>query len=202
MDQFTSWFSAMDTSMQVFWACAIVGSFIFAIQMLLTLIGMDSTDTDVDFDSPDTMDLGGGISLFSIKNFINFIVGFGWGGVCLSSVISSRGLLTLCAIFVGMAFVFMFFLIKKQTRKLEQNGAFNINECIGKNVDVYLRIPARRNGKGKVQISFNGSVQELEAITDGEEIKSGSKVVVSEVLSGSTLLVQTHPDFPVLTKST
>ena len=70
-------FQEMDTWMQVFWGCAIVGSIIFIIQMVLTLIGMDSSDMDVDFDGGDTMDLGGGISLFSIKNFVNFIVGFG-----------------------------------------------------------------------------------------------------------------------------
>ena len=70
-------YQSMDTWMQVFWGCAIVGSIIFIIQMVLTLIGMDSSDMDVDFDGGDTMDLGGGISLFSIKNFVNFIVGFG-----------------------------------------------------------------------------------------------------------------------------
>ena len=75
-------FQSMDSWMQVFWGCAIVGSAIFVVQMVLTLIGMDSSDMDVDFDGGDTMDLGGGISLFSIKNFVNFIVDFGWG-MCL-----------------------------------------------------------------------------------------------------------------------
>ncbi len=183
-------YQSMDTWMQVFWGCAIVGSIIFIIQMVLTLIGMDSSDMDVDFDGGDTMDLGGGISLFSIKNFVNFIVGFGWAGVCFNGAIKNMWLLTFIAVLVGVGFVLMFFFIKKQTKKLEHNGAFNIEDCIGKTVDVYLRIPAQREGKGKVQVSINGSVQEFDAMTDGEAFSSGRKVTVVSVIDGSTVLVK------------
>ena len=107
-------FQSLDTWMQVFWGCAVIGSLIFIVQMVLTLIGMDSSDMDVDFDGTDTMDLGGGISLFSIKNFVNFIVGFGWGGVCFAGIIENKWLLTFVALVVGVAFVLMFFFIKKQ----------------------------------------------------------------------------------------
>ena len=84
----------------------------------------------------------------------------------------------------------MFFFIKKQTKKLEHNGAFNIEDCVGKTVDVYLRIPAQREGKGKVQVSINGSVQEFDAMTDGEAFSSGRKVTVVSVIDGSTVLVK------------
>ncbi len=183
-------YQSMDTWMQVFWGCAIVGSIIFIIQMVLTLIGMDSSDMDVDFDGGDTMDLGGGISLFSIKNFVNFIVGFGWAGVCFSGAIKNMWLLTFIAVLVGVGFVLMFFFIKKQTKKLEHNGAFNIEDCVGRTVDVYLRIPAQKEGKGKVQVSINGSVQEFDAMTEGEAIPSGRKVTVVSVIDGSTVLVK------------
>lgn len=189
MQTYLDMYQAMDTWMQVFWGCAIIGSVIFIIQMILTLVGMDSSDLDVDFDGADTMDLGGGISLFSIKNFVNFIVGFGWAGVCFSPAIENKWLLTLVAIVVGIAFVLMFFFIKKQTKKLEHNGAFHIEDCVGKTVDVYLRIPASKNGKGKVQVSLNGSVHEFEAMTEGEGINSGMKVKVLQVIDGSTVLV-------------
>lgn len=183
-------FQSMDTLIQVFWGCAVIGSLIFLVQMVLTLVGMDSSDMDVDFDGADTMDLGGGISLFSIKNFVNFIVGFGWAGVCFYDAIENDLLLILVAMLVGVAFVLMFFFIKKQTKKLEHNGAFNIADCVGKTVDVYLRIPAGKNGKGKVQVSLNGSVHEFEAMTEGDSIASGQKVEVLSVVDGSTVLVK------------
>lgn len=183
-------FQSMDSWMQVFWGCAIVGSAIFVVQMVLTLIGMDSSDMDVDFDGGDTMDLGGGISLFSIKNFVNFIVGFGWAGVCFHEAIENKWLLTLIAVVVGVAFVLMFFFIKKQTKKLEHNGAFVINDCVGKTVDVYLHIPAGKSGKGKVQVSLNGSVLEFGAMTEGDSIATGQKVEVISTIDGSTVLVK------------
>ena len=190
MQDYLNLFHELDTRSQVYWVCAIVGSLIFVVQMVLTLIGMDSSDIDVDFDGDGTRDLGGGLSLFSIKNFVNFLVGFGWAGVCLRSAVQSHILLGLLAVLVGVAFVLMFFLIKRQTRKLEHNGAFQIQDCVGKTVDVYLRIPASRGGQGKVQVSLNGSVQELDAMTDGDAIASGQKVSVIDVVDGTTVLVQ------------
>lgn len=183
-------FQAMDTWMQTFWVCAIGGSVIFIVQMVLTMIGMDSTDIDVDYDGADTMDLGGSISLFSIKNFVNFIVGFGWAGVCLADVIENKVILSLVAMLVGIGFVAMFFYIRKQTRKLEHNGAFQIEDCVGKTVNVYLRIPAQKGGMGKVQVSLNGSVHEIQAMTEGDELLSGQKAVISSIIDNSTVMVK------------
>ena len=183
-------FNQLDPWMQTYWVCAVVGSAIFVIQLVLTLVGMDSSDMDVDFDGGDTMDLGGGISLFSVRNFVNFIVGFGWSGICLAIAIPNKWLLCAVSVLVGVAFVLMFFYIKHQTKRLEHNGAFQIEDCVGKRVDVYLRIPGHDEGKGKVQVSLNGSVQEIDAMTHGEAIASGQKVTVVEVVDGSCVLVE------------
>ncbi len=189
MPDFVNAFYELDTWMQVYWGCAIVGTTIFAVQMVLTMVGMDGTDMDMDFDSG-TMDLGGSISLFSIKNFINFLVGFGWAGISFAGIIENRLALLAVTFLAGAAFVMMFFYIVKQTRKLEHNGVFNIEACMDKTVDVYLRIPAGRSGRGKVQISINGSVHEVDAMTDGEMIASGQKAIVKGIIDGSTVLVQ------------
>ena len=91
---------------------------------------------------------------------------------------------------IGCCFVYMFFIIKKQTKKLEHNGAFEIADCIGKTTSVYLRIPAQRRGVGKVQVSINGSILEIDAMTnDGNDIASNSKVRITEVLDNHTVLV-------------
>jgi|GEM_PF-4262840 len=66
MPDFLNAFYELDTWMQVYWGCAIVGTTIFAVQMVLTMVGMDGTDMDMDFDSG-TMDLGGSISLLASR---------------------------------------------------------------------------------------------------------------------------------------
>lgn len=189
MNELWTTFGAMPLLLQIFWGCAVVSSLIFIIQMVLTLIGMDSSDVDVDFDAGDTMDLGGGLNLFTIKNLVGFFVGFGWAGICFWDTISSPVLLSVVALVVGCLFVLMFVFIYKQTKKLEHNGAFQIEKCQGNIVDVYLRIPAAGEGKGKVQVSVDGSVHELDALTDGDAIPSGSKVRVLEIIDKETVKV-------------
>ncbi len=196
MESFTTWYMALEPMHQVFWGCAIVSSVVFLVQMVLTIVGMDSAgvDADVDFDvadvgAGDTMDLGGGISLFSVRSLVNFFVGFGWAGVSLRSLIGSDVLLLLAAAAVGFLFVLMFFYIKKKTKAFEANGAFDIRNCQGKVANVYLRIPAANAGKGKVQVSVNGAYHEIDALTDGEAIPSGQKVRITEVIDGETLRV-------------
>ena len=108
MDNLISWYTELPVLLQVFWGCAILSSLVFVVQMILTLVGMDSSDVDVDFDGSDTMDLGGGLSLFTIKNFVGFLVGFGWAGVSFYGMIANRLLLVLAAFAVGCLFVFCF----------------------------------------------------------------------------------------------
>lgn len=183
------WFSELTLMMQIFWGCAIVGSAIFVVQVVLMLIGIDSDVADIDFDSGDTLDLGGGMSLLSIKSLINFVVGFGWGGVCLAGSIDNKLLLVVVALAIGILFAWMYLYLFRKMRKLESNGAFNIANCEGKVADVYLRIPANRSGQGKIQISVNGSVHELDAVTDGDALPTGRKVTVVEVIDTSLVRV-------------
>ncbi|MCQ2075416.1 MAG: serine protease [Bacteroidaceae bacterium] len=182
-------FQNMDSLLQVFWVIALIASIIFVIQFVLTLIGMDHSDVDVDFDGDGTMDLGDGMNLFTIKNLFGFLVGFGWAGVCLYNSISSNIVRIIVALIVGILFVLMFVLIYKQTRKMDRNGAFDINDCLDKTATVYLRIPASGEGKGKVQISINGSVHEIDALTDEDAIPSGQNVKIVEIIDNETLKV-------------
>ncbi|MBR2154554.1 MAG: NfeD family protein [Bacteroidaceae bacterium] len=192
MEELSNWFSSLDGTLQVFWGCAIVSSLIFLVQAALTLLGMDH-DLDFDFDAANvdsgTMDLGGGLSLFSMRSLVNFFVGFGWAGISFYSWVSQKWLLYLIAVLVGIGFVWLYFFIRRQTKRLESDGTVDIKECVGKQCDVYLRIPARGSGQGKVQISLHGSVHEIAAVTDGEEIASGTHVRVLELIDGNVLKV-------------
>ena len=190
MENLINMFGALEPMQKFFWGCALLASFVFLVQFILTLLGMDHTDMDVDFDGSDTMDLGNGMNIFTMKNLVNFIMGFGWAGVCLKDSISNNILLIAVSVLVGMAFVAMFVFIYAKTRKLEKNGAFNIKDCQDRTAQVYIRIPAGGEGKGKVQISLNGSVQELDAITDEDAIPSGTTVKIIEVIEGDILKVE------------
>ena len=182
MNDLLTWFQGLEPAAQVFWGCAIVSSAIFLIQAILTMIGMDhDMDFEVgDFDG-DTMDTGGAVSLFSIRSLVNFFVGFGWAGVSFYNDISSKAVLYFIAICVGCLFSYATIFLIKKMKKLEHNGAYKIADCVGKSCDVYLRIPAAGEGKGKVQISLNGSIHEFDAVSTGEAIATGKRVKVIAV---------------------
>ena len=202
MTTFIDWFQALPPYMRVYWMISIAASIIFLIQMTLTLLGLGDTDAggdigdldaggaDLGDGNGDTMDTGGAIQLFTIRNLVNFLLGVGWGGVCLSGLMGNRFMLALAAILCGCIMVAAFIIMYRQLMKLEGNGSYRIEESVGQVCEVYIRIPANRSGSGKVQISFHGSVQELPAQTEGEAIPSGTKVRVNKVVDKAVLIVE------------
>ncbi|MDR1707615.1 NfeD family protein [Dysgonomonas sp.] len=182
-------FSSMDATQQVYWYIAIIASVIFIIQTIMTFIGADSdTGMDADFDS----NLDGGdhpFQLFSLRNLINFFLGFGWTGVSLFGSIENKFLLGVIAFIVGLIFIAVFFIVIKALMRLSEDNTFNIEETIGKTADVYMNIPAAKSGKGKVFISVKGTTHELNAITaNASDIRNGSIVKVLAV-EGDVLVV-------------
>ncbi|MDP2059437.1 MAG: serine protease, partial [Flavobacteriaceae bacterium] len=106
-------------------------------------------------------------------------------------IISNKTMLILISLLVGVLFVVVFFIIIKQIQKLAENNSFNILNTLNKTAEVYLTIPAEKSGKGKILISVNGSYHELDAVTEKEEIKSGSIVKIIRIDNGDLLIVET-----------
>ena len=204
--------------MRFFWACAIAASIVFIIQNALMLMGLGDMDSDVDADVSTDFDVhtdfdgdasgadadissghtghegtlgqAGIFSLFTLRNFINFFLGFGWGGISFAPVIQSKSLLVLVSFLCGLLFVAVFVVMLRAMLKLEKSGNFHIKDCVGQTASVYLRIPAAHQGSGKIQISINGSVYELNAFTDGDFLPTGTRVRVISVIDSGSLLVE------------
>jgi hypothetical protein len=74
--------------------------------------------------------------------------------------------------------------------KLSDSGTLNLNNAVGKVGSVYLTIPAKRAGLGKVQIKVQG-LQTLDAMTDyDEDIKTGALVEVISIINNEILVVR------------
>jgi len=180
----------MDNGLKAFWIIAIAASLIFVIQAILTFVGLGDTDS-IDTDAPvDSLDDGSLSGVFSFRNLINFLLGYGWSGVILYNTVKSRVLLYVIAIIVGLLFIAAFVIMFRQIMKLSHDGSFRMEEAVGLSADVYLRIPAERRGRGKIQFSVKGSVHEVDAVTDNsEELPTGSSVKILEVLNDDLFLV-------------
>ncbi len=181
------WFNSLEPLLKIYWAIAIVTSLIFIVQSVMTFIGMDSHDgLNVDFDGD--VHVEGPFQLFSLRNLINFFLGFGWAGICFYGSITSHFVLNAIALLVGIVFVILFFFIMKQIMRLAKDNTFRLEEIIGKNADVYLVIPGEKKGKGKIQVSVRGSVHEIDAMTEGEKIPTGGKVKVDQLIDQTALV--------------
>ncbi len=187
-------FNSLEPLLKFFWAIACAASLVFIIQTILTFVGL-GTDADVDAGpmdgSVDSVEDGALSGVFSFRNLINFLLGYGWAGVLLFDAIDKRWLLQIVAIAVGLLFVLAFVFMFRQVMRLSHDGSFKMNEAVGLKADVYLRIPAARSGRGKVQVSVKGSVHEVDAVTDNDaEIPTGGQVEIVEVIGDDLLLVK------------
>ena len=191
-----SWWAGLDTAMKILWGITITTSLIFVIQTILTFIGADAdanfdTGIDVSMDGTDLSNIEGGSNLYTFRNFVNFLLGFGWTSVLLHDQIASPFLLYLLAVVVGIALVAAVMWLFKWLSGMQQSGNIDIyKSAAGCSGSVYLTIPAARSGEGKVQITINGAVREYNAVTDGDAIKTGTPIKVTEVIDGNTLLVE------------
>ena len=207
------WWNSLEPAMKVLWAVTLSASLVFVIQTVMTFLGA-AGDTDFDIntdmdtvgpgdvadgsvdvgagvDTGETGHLGTGMNLLTFRNFINFLIGFGWTAILLKDSIPATGLRMLIAILVGVVLVAIVMLLFKWLTDMQQSGNINVFksavDCQG---TVYLTIPGERAGEGKVQITINNAVREYAALTDGPTLKTGTRIRVVDVVSAATLLVE------------
>ena len=203
------WWNSLDLANKILWAVTLSASLVFVIQTVMTFLGA-AGDSDFDINSDvdpgagtadGSLDVdaaaheaahsGSGMNLLTFRNFINFLIGFGWTAILLKDSIPSTGLRMLIAILVGVVLVAIVMLLFKWLTDMQQSGNINVFksavDCEG---TVYLTIPGERAGEGKVQITINNAVREYAAVTDGPTLKTGQRIRVVEVVSANTLLVE------------
>ena len=191
-----TWWAGLSVAMKILWGITLAASLIFVIQSILTFVGADTdTDFDVDadmtFDGIDLSNIEGGSNLYTFRNVVNFFLGFGWTATLLQGQIKSKALLLVVAVAVGIALVALVMWLFKWLSSMQQSGNINVyRAAVGCQGKVYLTIPAERAGEGKVQITIQGAVREYNAVTDGDAIKTGTPIKVTEVIDTNTLLVE------------
>lgn len=193
-----TWWAGLTVAMKILWGVTLAASLVFIIQTVLTFIGadvdaagLDGADIDAPVGDVSDADLGGGGNLYTFRNLINFLLGFGWSVILLEDAIPALGLRLVVAVAVGVALVALVMWLFRLLGKMQQSGNIDVyKSAVGCEGTCYLTIPAGRSGEGKVQISIGGAVREYNAQTeDGEPISTGTPIKVVDVINGITLLV-------------
>lgn len=198
------WFSALDGFSQFFWVIALSGSLIFVFVIITTFIGMDGGD---DFDGVDAeieSDAGIGFQFITFKNLVGFFTIFGWIGIACINYGFSKPVSVIMALGCGFLMMSVMAAMFYGMKKLSDSGTLNYKNAINAIGEVYLTIGANRSKMGKVSVRVQGSLRELEALSDSfSELKSGTIIQVVDVTSNGILIVEqtTKPLEPNKTKT-
>ncbi|MEJ8819007.1 hypothetical protein [Lacibacter sp. H407] len=186
----SSWWQGMDFFAKIFWAIALLFSLLFLVQLVISFAGGDGSEATGDADDYVSGDDGIGYQFFTIRNMIAFFTFFGWAGVAGISGGLNKGLTIAIAVVAGSVVVVMMAFLFRSMSKLKQSGTLQLKNAVGVIAETYLFIPASRGGFGKVHVKVQGSLHELQAITDdAEQIATGKLVKVTGIINDSVLLV-------------
>lgn len=146
-------------------------------------------------DTPDMTDGGnpadfGNLRLLTLQTAVTFLSVFSW----VSIICISGGMHTVAGGLIGLVcgLVMMFVVAKivQASRKLAENGILNMRNAIGETATVYVPIPSKNDGSGKVTMRLQGRFGEFDAVSNAEApISTGTKVLVVDV-QGDTLVVE------------
>lgn len=209
----TNWWDGLTLLEKVFYYCAIPSTLILAIQTILSIFGIGHGDGDIDFNgdvdvdvdshidlmgdhacdsiSVDAIESAASLKFFSVRGIVAFFSLFGWVGI----ILAENGLNTFLIFFIatvcglmGMLFIaMMFYMISK----MQRNGNIKIKNAVGHTGQVYLTIPAKQSGIGKIQITIQERYTEVNAMTNSlKPLITGTMVRVVGVIDINTLLVE------------
>jgi len=178
------WFSALDSFAQFFWVIAFIASLIFLFVIITTFAGIDGAD---DFDDVDT---GIEFQFITFKNLVGFFTIFGWIGIACNNAGFSKPITVITALGCGLLMMAIMAAMFYSMEKLADSGTLEYKNAINAIGEVYLTIGANRTKMGKVSVRVQGTLRELEALTDSlTDLKSGTLIQVVDVTSNGILIV-------------
>ena len=190
-----AWWNSLTGLQQIFACIGIPATLVLVVQTILLLFGIgDGSDADVDID-PDGFDISdagdGGLVLFSIRGIVAMFCVAGWAGVVFVDLGLAPIPAVLLAILCGVAALFGIAYLMKAVLKLQSNGNIQIGGAVGKTGEVYISIPAKGQGRGKINLTLQDRFIEVDAITRAEEpLKTGETVRVVSTDEAGLVVVE------------
>lgn len=187
-----AWWDSLTVLQQVFACIGIPATLILIVQTVLLLFGIgdgDGVDADVD---PDGFDIGeaaggdDGLTLFTVRGIVAMFCVGGWAGIVFVDLGISNILSIFLAGVCGIASLVGIAYLMKSVMKLQSSGNIVLGSALGKVGEVYIPIPPNGSGKGKISITVQDRLIEIDAISSNPEgLKTGEPVrVVSTDESG------------------
>ena len=168
--------------------CAILGGTVLVFQIVAGFVGLEHGDAH---DGHFHDGASEGLNLLSVRSLAAGIAFFGLVGL---STVSFGILPSVVAAIVGggVAMIGVASLIKAFGR-LERDATLSLSSAVGTTGSVYLSIPARREGAGKVHLTVQNRLVECRAVTDEEDLPTGTGILVVDTDGSDTVVVVRNP---------
>lgn len=157
-------------------------------------IEVDGYDPAVDFDADgaaDELQIMGDFRFVTFRGIIAFLTIFGWSGQVVASKNIHIVLVMIVATISGLAAMFVIALLFYSITKLQSSGNISYKNAIGMTAEVYLTIPSKDKGTGKVQVLIQERLVEVTAISRSDiSFKTGERVRVVDIFNGTTVVVE------------
>ncbi len=184
------WYVSLSSFERVYWIVAMAASVVFLILIALTFIGGDVDDFG-DVDAEIDGDTGIDFQFLTLKNLMGFFTIFGWSGIAAMAEGMSHNITMIISVISGLAMMTAMATLFYYLSKLTHSGTLKIKNALGNIGEVYLTVGANRSSIGKVQIKVQGSLREMDALTDeNEDLKQSVVIEVTEVTTNGILIIK------------
>jgi hypothetical protein len=173
--------------------CAAAGGGLLLLQLLASMLGADASHGGGELGHPEHAGAEG-LHLFSVRSLAAGIAAFGLAGLA----VRAAGLPLWAAVVAalagaGAAMVAVASLMRGLLR-LESDGTVRIEGAVGQPAVVYLGVPGGRAGTGKVHLTLQNRLVELQAVTtQAAQLPTGADVIIVDVLGPDTVEVVPTP---------
>ena len=173
---------------------AIIGTAFFALRSLLLLVGSHHLGVDfhgdVHADVHSADDSTHSFEILSVQTIAAFIMGFGWAGLAgLKGTHWSPLTVNVVAAACGVGMVWVLALMLRTMHQIQTSGTISLGAAVGREGGVYLTVPGDGRRRGQVRVTVDGRDRIYDAISQGEDLPSGSRVRVLAANDDNTVTV-------------
>ena len=185
----------------IYLVLAVVGGTVLLVQVLMQVFGLAGDGDMTGAHDVGHLDHGGGDSgagshdgswffgVLSFKALVAFAGLFGLTGMALMDSDWGPAPRAVVATLAGVGGMVLVTVMMRSLARLTTSGNLDLKNAVGAPAAVYLRIPARGQGAGKVTVDVQGRSIQVDALTDGEALPTGARVQVIALVGEDALKV-------------
>ena len=141
--------------------------------------GSPDVSLDSDGDGDPGQDAGPGLRLFTFRGIVAFLAVTGWAALAVSRAGHPWLAAILVGLLLGAGAMVLMAVVMRLFLRLQTDGTVDLSNAVGLPGEVYLPVPAEREGEGKVNVVIQDTMTECAAVTDEPRpLSTGEKVTV------------------------